>query len=183
MSRITKDEQRINFMCEELGFKPKTVYELTKMMLREYRRDRVSLNVSAVSRTEKQITIEKQLRRREFLEIMRLPISKSRMQQEHFIFKVLESEWMQQKVEMILDEVEDFRAMGSIYRGILETCYLSEDPQTNEEATRIVGISETALDYRKREAIKLFGVKMWSYALRRENEDKAAGVVGRIISA
>lgn len=34
-----------------------------------------------------------------------------------------------------------------------------------------LGISDSAMKYRKREAIKLFGITIWEFCQRRENED------------
>ena len=52
-----------------------------------------------------------------------------------------------EKVAQMLDQVENFRHVGSIYRDILENCYFSDVPLTNDEATRSVGIGDSALDY------------------------------------
>ena len=95
----------------------------------------------------------------------------------HLDYNIACDQWFDEKIEQILDQVEDFRHVGSIYRDILETCYFSDAPLTNDEATRSVGIGDSALDYRKREAIKLFGIYIFNLCQRRENEDIVAGIV------
>lgn len=177
MARMTTDERRINFICGEIGFKPDTVYEYTKMMLIEYKRRKDLLGLPLKEMTVEEIRLNKQQLRREFLEIIKLPFEEAVEIYKSFILKVVYATWFDEKINLILDKVEDFRHVGGIYRDILETCYFSDVPLTNDEATRSVGIGDSALDYRKREAIKLFGIFVFGLCQRRENEDIVAGIV------
>lgn len=177
MARMTTDERRINFICGEIGFKPDTVYEFTKMMLIEYKRRKDLIGLPIKEMSIEEAHLNKQQLRREFLQIMQRPFEEALECYKEFVLKVVYATWFDEKVAQMLDQVEDFRHVGSIYRDILETCYFSDVPLTNDEATRSVGIGDSALDYRKREAIKLFGAIIYSFCLRRENEDLVAGIV------
>lgn len=177
MARMTTDERRINFICGELGFKPDMVHEFTKMMLIEYKRRKDLMGLSIKEMTVEEAHLNKQELRREFLEILRKPFEEALECYKDFVLKVVYATWFDEKIAQILDQVEDFRSVGGIYKDILETCYFSDTPLTNDEATRSVGIGDSALDYRKREAIKLFGISIFSLCQRRENEDIVAGIV------
>lgn len=177
MARITTDERRINFICGQMGFRPDIVYEYTKMMLIEYKRRKDLMGLPIREMTVEEIRQTKQQLRREFLEILRKPFEEAVEIYKDFILKVVCASWFDEKIDQILDQVEDFRNVGSIYKDILQTCYFSDTPLTNDEATRSVGIGDSALDYRKREAIKLFGINIFTLCQRRENEDIVAGIV------
>ncbi len=177
MARVTTDERRINFICSQMGFRPDIVYEYTKMMLIEYKRRKDLMGLPIREMTVEEIRQTKQQLRREFLEILRKPFEEAVEIYKDFILKVVCASWFDEKIDQILDQVEDFRNVGSIYKDILQTCYFSDTPLTNDEATRSVGIGDSALDYRKREAIKLFGINIFTLCQRRENEDIVAGIV------
>ena len=54
MARMTTDERRINFICGELGFKPDTVYEFTKMMLNQNTQESLNINIlSLIQKVQK----------------------------------------------------------------------------------------------------------------------------------
>ena len=147
------------------------------MMLIEYKRRKDLLGLPLKEMTVEDIRRNKQQLRREFLEIIKMPFEEAVEIYKEFILKVVYATWFDEKIDLILDQVEDFRHVGSIYRDILETCYFSDAPLTNDEATRSVGIGDSALDYRKREAIKLFGIYVFGLCQRREHEDIVAGIV------
>ena len=177
MPRVTTDERRINYLCMEVGFQPEHVYEFTKMMLIEYKKGRDMLRFPISQKTVEEMYEEKLRLRHEFLEIMKKPFDEAKGLYKDFVLKVVNAYWFPEKINLVLEYIGDFRNIGEIYRDILETCYFSDTPLTNDEATKSVGIGDTALDYRKREAIKIFGLQMYSLCLRRENEDLVAGII------
>ena len=138
MPRMTTDERRINYMCGEIGFTPENVYEFTKMMLIEYKMGRDLIDIPRVELSTEEIRKGKQDLRREFLEIMKKPYKEALECYKDFVLKVVNASWFDEKVVQILDEVSDFRNVGEIYRDILETCYFSDTPLTNERQPRLL---------------------------------------------
>ena len=177
MPRLTKDEERINYICESNDFDPKIVYNLTKILLEGYKARLSAEPIPTMVMSAEEIQREKQAMRREFLKLMRKDPELSKDEQGTFIFKAIKAPWMWDKILYILDKVEDFRTTGPTYRLILEHAYFSKNPMSNDALPQVVRVSESAIDYRKREAIKMFGIYIWEYCFRRENEDIAMGVV------
>lgn len=177
MPRLTKDEERINYICESNDFDPKTVYNLSKIMLEGYRSRLSTEQIPTMVMSADEILMEKQSMRRVFLKLMRKNLEGAKDEQGIFIFKAIKAPWMWDKILYILDRVEDFRTTGPTYRLILEHAYFSKNPMSNDALPQVVRVSESAIDYRKREAIKLFGIYIWEYCFRRENEDIALGIV------
>jgi hypothetical protein len=177
MPRLTKDEESINFRCRSYGFEPKTVYILTKILLEAYRELKAGFhpNAPVVVLSPEQVTLKKQEMRRKVLRLMKKDINKFKEQQGEFIYEAVNQPWMWEKIQMLLDTLEDFRAIGPTYRLILEQAYFSG--VSNDFLPETVGISDSAMEYRKRETIKLFGITIWEFCQRRENEDIVNGII------
>lgn len=170
MARKTKEEKRIDFMLEAMKFKPSDGYELPKMMLEQYRDAHMSGEKNPAL-TEAQIKEQRAKTRVEFLRMMRMPITEARGIQEQFLFNVLEAPWMDENIAEVLDEIEDFRSLGVIYKKILRNAYFTDTCKSNEDIATLCHISDSQLDYRKREAIKFFGIFMWKYMERKETDE------------
>jgi hypothetical protein len=181
MPRRTTLEQRIDFYIKSFGLDPSVVLEMTRTMLEEYKDRRNALNplLSQLPQmTDEEIRKNKQELRREFLKLMRKDKKKHEEKQRTFVYKAVRAPWLWDKLLLLLDMVADFSYKGDLYKKILYCAYFTEDdPMTNEQLADEVDVSDDVIDYRKREAIKLFGLFIWSYASRREQEDIIAGIV------
>ncbi len=181
MPRRTTLEQRIDFYIQSFGLDPSLVLDMTRTMLEEYKSRRNSLNpllLQLPPMTEEEIRKNKQELRREFLKLMKKDVKKHRNKQTTFVYKAVRATWLWDKLLLLLDMVADFSFKGELYKKILFCAYFTEgDPMTNEQLADEVNASDDVIDYRKREAIKLFGLFIWSYASRREQEDIIAGIV------
>ena len=181
MPRRTTLEQRIDYYIMSYGLEPPVVLEMTKTMLEEYKDRRNSLNplISQLPpMTEDAILKNKQELRRKFLRLIKKNGKKHSEEHTTFVYEAVRAPWLWNKLLLLLDMVADFSFKGDLYRKILWCAYFTDDdPMTNDQLADEVNVSDDVIDYRKREAIKLFGLFIWSYASRREQEDIIAGIV------
>lgn len=64
-----------------------------------------------------------------------------------------------------------------MYRFILIDTYFSHRAEPNFRIAVRRNVSEGVIEYRKREAIKLFGIMIWLHCQEREKEDIDNGIV------
>ena len=171
MGKKTKDEEGIDFICERMGFDPKVVYELTKMMLEQYSRSVAAGKVVEDFRSEEELLATKRQMRKDFLVIMKQPIDESRETQKKLLFQISEYKWLSDLKDFVLDAMEEYGEYGPIYRKILEFCYMVRKRLTHHEIASEIGLSPSTITNKKREAIKLFGIYSYRLAALRDEED------------
>lgn len=178
MPRKTKDERHIDSLCRSFGFDPKGVYYFSRFLC-EAARNGYSTIVEPVNiMTDEEIVVDKRLRRRELLHIMVENEKDSIAEQQAFVYKVLRTPWLWDRIQFLLDQVV-INAPGDaglMYKTILLKSYFSEFPETNCQLADLTNVSDSVIDYRKREAIKLFGIMIWQYCMEREKEDNINGL-------
>lgn len=145
------------------------------------------------------ITKEKQRIRRKYIEIISGGHNYTDAEYEDFIWEVVRSRWFMEKADMIMDSIEEMvdgkisttpynprneeerRLEGKQLKTILKLAYLSDKNQlkTKKEIMTEMEISEATFDRRHPVAVVLFGILMWIYANRREQEDINAGIVDK----
>ena len=181
MGRKTTLEQRIDYYIMSYGLEPPVVLEMTKTMLEEYKDRRSSLNPlldQLPPMTEAELIKSKQRLRKKFLKLMKKDNKTHGKAQTTFVYEAVRAPWLWGKLLLLLDMVADFSVKGELYKKILWCAYFTDgEPLTNEQLADEVNVSDDVIDYRKREAIKLFGILIWTYASRREQEDIIAGIV------
>lgn len=166
------NEQRIDNLCILEGFVPKVVYILTKMLLEHFRSGiQASRLFQCKLSAEGEVKQRRQIRR-DFLKAIRLAIDESREYQDRLFQSLRECPWMPSLIKMVLDEIAVTFDEGDLYKAIITDYYLIEENLTNEEIAEQLGLSTSSLERKKREAIKCFGICMYRYAYRREEEDK-----------
>lgn len=171
MKRISKDEEGINIICEGMGFDPKVAYELTKMMLEQYSRSVVAGKIlSSMTKASDQEKNKRQMRK-DFLEIMKLPIEESKEMQRKLLWQISEYEWLEAPKNYVLEGMQDYGNSGPIYVSIINNRYMTKDKKTMVVLANELGFSVASLENKKREAIKLFGIMMYRYAAKLEEED------------
>lgn len=114
-----------------------------------------------------------------------------------FAWDVVRSRWFIDKAEMILAAIEELvddkvsdtpydpknadehKLEGKQLKTILKLAYLDTENKimNKKEICTEMEISEATYDRRLPNAIVLFGILMWIYANRREQEDINAGIV------
>lgn len=169
--------KRIAFMCEQAGFDPKDVYALSKILFTLYQDSKIAAVPRKSSISKEEETLQKQKLRREFLAIMRLPVSESFERQKAFVWDALSVEWIDDKISMVIDKISNFPPDGAVYKKILELSYLQNHYMNDLELFEACNLRKSAF-YKKREAaLTLFGITLWNYAEAREQEDKALGII------
>ena len=95
------------------------------------------------------------------------------------IDNIIKKPWFRGKVEMILDEVGNFRVLGPNYKEILSRCYFYFDGKKEKQIDIYtdMGISSSTFYDRLEIAIILLGILMWKYVKRRQYEDMAKGII------
>ena len=140
---------------------------------------------------------EKQNIRRRYIEIIKGKKPYSDEEYEDFVWDVVTSRWFLEKATMILDLIEllvdgsvsgtdydvdlDARNQGKQIRRILKDLFLRGENNVKDGKAIYVGMGISRATYfrRRPDGIVLFGILMWIYAKRREEEDIEAGIVDR----
>ena len=151
--RISKDEEGINIICEGMGFNPKVAYDLTKMMLEQYSRSVVAGKIlSSITKASDQDSVKRQMRK-DFLELMKLPIDESKEMQRKLLWQISEYEWLEKPLKYVLDGMQDYGNSGPIYVAIINNRYMTKDKKTMIVLANELGFSVASLENKKREVI------------------------------
>ncbi len=89
---------------------------------------------------------------------------------EDFMAKVsgiFETKWMIDLVDTAMMKVYDYHSNGKLYHEILSKCYVTAYPMTESEMLEALCMERSNFYIKKKEAIKLFGIALWGYALLR----------------
>ena len=129
--------------------------------------------------SEEEIIRDKQEIRRKLLEIELDKDEDTKKRQMVFVHQAIRAPWLGDKIKQFLDHVAMYSGddLGDLYRSILVKEYFTDFPKKNWQVANISGVSEGVIEYRKREAIKLFGILIWKYCEERETEDIWKGVI------
>ncbi len=172
--------KRICFMCERAGLNPVDVYEMTKLLFTLYQDAKVIKLPGTAKILEEDVSKQKQNIRRQFLEIVRsfASSSKSNVKEDAewdsikpFVWDTLSVSWIDEKIYLILDQLEEFPPDGKLYRKILEKNYLQKEYLSELQLFEEFHLKKTAYYKKRKDAITLFGVLMWSHAQQIEDEE------------
>lgn len=172
---------------------------LSEALLCRYARGYSAALKGASNETLEMITRQKQDIRRRYIEIITGARDYTEAEFQDFIWDVVRSRWFQEKADMILDSIEELidgrvtvspyvprkkgeaRQEGKQMKTILKLAYVGGENQimSKAEICREMEISDATYDRRHSVAVVLFGVLMWIYANRREQEDINAGIVDK----
>lgn len=89
---------------------------------------------------------------------------------EDFIAKVsgvFETKWMIDLIDTAMIKIYDYHDNGKLYHEILSKCYVTAYPMTESDMLDTLSMERSNFYTKKKEAIKLFGVALWGYALPR----------------
>ena len=117
--------------------------------------------------TDAKIKAEKRKIRHDYLLLMQ----GSKVDPRRFVIAALSTSWIDEKIEMIINEMVSLCENGALYKTILEETYLKEKPLKYEALYTACGLCRTTYFERRKEALLLFGVLTYKYANRREQED------------
>lgn len=89
---------------------------------------------------------------------------------EDFMAKVsgiFETKWMIDLIDAAMIKIYDYHGNGKLYHEILSKCYVTAYPVTESEMLEALCMERSNFYIKKKEAIKLFGIALWGYALPR----------------
>ncbi len=168
--------KRICFMCEQAELVPKEVYSLSKTLFTLYQDARIAAIPRKSPISKEKEDQQKRKLRSEFLTISKEPSDDSFEAQKKFVWDALSCPWIDEKIMMVIDKMEEFPPDGATYKKILVSNYLS-GYKSELQLFNECNLRKTAY-YKKREAaLTLFGIMMWNYAESREQEDKDNGLI------
>ena len=181
MPRPTKEEMSIDALCLSYGIQPPGVYHVTKYLCESVRKEYATVVLPTIKMTLEETIKDKQRARYELLCLMFNNDSDAITKQMVFVQSVVRAPWLWDKISQLLDLVAMYNEedLGNLYRTILIQSYFTDFPEPGWRLADMNSVGDSTLVYRKREAIKLFGILMWKYCNDREREDINKGVIIR----
>lgn len=197
MSKRLKAEELAKELCRQEKLAFGTVSVLAEALLCRYAMGKSQALKGPANMTKEEIIKEKQEIRRRYIDIINGTVPYSEAVYGDFAWDVVRTRWFMDKAENILDVIEELvdgtvsktpydpkkqgehKLEGKQLKTILKLAYLDTENRikTKKEICSIMAISEATYDRRLPSAIVLFGILMWIYANRREQEDINAGLV------
>lgn len=182
---------------EKIGYE--TVHFLAEALLCRYAKGSGLALKGPNNMSKEMIAKEKQRIRRRYIEIIGGIRHFTNEEYENFIWDVVRCRWFMDKADMILDSIEEMvdgkvtttpynprqegenKLQGKQLKTILRLAFLNGENQimSKQEICSEMEISEATFNRRYPVAVVLFGILMWIYANRREQEDINAGIVDR----
>ena len=184
-------------ICRRENMSYQKVHELAEKLLERYARGQSDALRGNKYRKKifGSIQQEKQYIRRRYIEIIKGKKPYTDEDYEDFIWDVVTSRWFEEKAKMVLDRIEllvdgcvsgtsydaeeDVHRQGKQIRTILKEAFLSGENNVMDEVSIYTGMEISRATYLRRrpDGIVLFGILMWIYARRREEEDIESGIV------
>lgn len=78
---------------------------------------------------------------------------------------IFESKWMIDLIDTAMIKIYDYPLNGKIYHEILAKSYVIAYPMTEGEMLEALSMERSTFYIKKKEAVKLFGIALWGYAL------------------
>lgn len=78
---------------------------------------------------------------------------------------VFETKWMIDLIDAAMIKIYDYHDSGKLYHEIISKCYVTAYPMTESEMLEALCMERSSFYIKKKEAIKLFGIALWGYAL------------------
>lgn len=172
-NRLSSHKIILNF-CAQLKIDYDFMVVLIKPLLMQYcagigKRDDIMELVS--------IDGTKQGIRRRFIDMVKKPDMFSELDRTLFAYAVACSSWYAEKSEKLLTKMMVMVPDGKDMVAILRQVYLEGEGRIDASMQRELHMSEGTYGRRKKDAIALYGALIYEYALKREKEDIAAGLI------
>ncbi len=191
-SRLTAHDIA-NEICRTEGVAYDDIYKMAKALLVRYSRGQSYASEKCEDETV--ITKQKQSIRRRYINIMKDRTNYSEQDYTEFVWDVVKASWFLEKARMILDKIEmlvdgaidartydpikDRELEGKLLKTIITKAYLTGkySAKVDNAVTTLLELPRSTYYRKKKDAVVLFGILMWTYAKRRENEDIELGII------
>lgn len=174
----SKDYIEVAKMCRQEGFSEEKVLKLCTPLCEDFRDKNYGASKDAhMPQSEEVITEDKLADRDIFFYVLTKPFDESVMERAKLIDNIIKKPWFKGKIDMILDEVANFRVNGPKYKRILEESYFDGNKRRDSDIYTDMGIASSTFYEMRPIAIRLLGILMWKYVKRRQYEDMARGII------
>lgn len=165
-SRVHHALFRIEKLCSDSGFVPAVVSRKAKRMLSRYREMMNHVQGSTLSEEEV---------RDKTIELIRTKLSKVRNQKNALIVENLERElnniitkdYVDDLIERVFERIDQLNFPEKEYRAIISNKFLNLEELSDEEVIEKTGMSRMSFYRRKKEALPLFGICLWTIMMER----------------
>lgn len=163
--RTTKMMKNISIMYEGLQLDEEQVFRKSKLLLSVYR-DVVWTSIQQVDYIREMSTSYYSNDLSIALTYLNdfAPIE----MKEDFMIKitgVFETKWMIDIIDMAMIKVYNYHSNGKLYHEILSKCYITGYLTNESQMLKDLCMERSSFYIKKKEAIKLFGIALWGYAL------------------
>jgi hypothetical protein len=117
--------------------------------------------------------------RTKFLQIVEKPWNYSKKEKKSFAWKVACEKWYGDKSYLVLEQMKDFVEGGDVLAYIIDSVYMKgKNTKKSDDSMQIeLYMGRTKYFAVKKDAIVLYGLLIWKYCKRRDQEDKAKGII------
>lgn len=163
--RTTKTMKSISLMYDGMSLDEEQVYHKAKVLLDIYR--------DVVWKTVQEVNFVKEVCESYSSQSLNTALTyledfAPTEQKEKFADKIsciFETSWIIELIDTALLKIYEYHTNGRLYHEILSKCYINSVVISEQELLECLSIERTTFYLRKREAIKLFGIALWGYAL------------------
>lgn len=117
--------------------------------------------------------------RSRFINMVENPGNYTRAQRKTYAWQVACEKWYSEKNRMVMDQMEAFVEGGKDLARIIDSVYMKGDntKKTNVAMQIELGLGRTKYFSVKKDAIVLYGLLIWKYCKKRDNEDRENGII------
>ena len=157
---------RIEKLCSDSGFVPAVVSRKAKRMLSRYRE--MMNHIQSETLSEEEV-------RDKTIELIRRKLNKVRNQKNALIVESLERElnniitkdYVDDLIERVFERMDQLNFPEKEYRAIISNKFLNLKELSDEEVIENTGMSRMSFYRRKKEALPLFGICLWTIMMER----------------
>lgn len=165
-SRVHHALFRVEKLCSDHGFVPAVVSRKAKRMLSRYREMMNHIQSETMSEEEA---------RNKTIELIRRKLNKVRNQKNALIVENLEKElnsiitkdYIDDLIERAFERMDQLNFPEKEYRAIISNKFLNLEELSDEEVVEKTGMSRMSFYRRKKEALPLFGICLWTIMMER----------------
>lgn len=152
--------QKIHTLCSFYGVQENDIKQKAKKVLSLYSDLVLLVRIEDLTDADYEWSVKNQLDALNFLE----NIDQNKSDLFYSSYHILNEVWFGDIVDDAIVRLADFQD-GPLYVHILSKCYLTKCDMDEEELAKEFNIERTRIYDRKREAIIMFGICFWFYAI------------------
>jgi hypothetical protein len=163
--RTTKTMKSISLMYDGMNLDEEQVYHKAKVLLDIYR--------DVVWKTVQEVNFVKEVCESYCSQSLNTALTyltdfAPMEQKEKFADRILsafETAWIIELIDTAMLKIYEYHTNGKLYHEILSKCYINTVAINEQELLECFSMERTTFYIRKKEAVKLFGIALWGYAL------------------